>query len=77
MGRPQQPFKKRKLTITLNPIAVERLARLQVMSQTDSLSEVIRRSLAIYETLLGLRDEAGTVTTMDSHGNQRQIIIDF
>ncbi len=70
MPRPKQEQEKRKLTLELSLPVRERLTQLQQRSEADSLTEVIRRSLAIYDLLLAAREEGAEIVIRSASGEK-------
>lgn len=74
MPRPKQEQEKRKLTLELSLPVHERLRSLQQRSEADSLTEVIRRSLAVYDLLLAAR-ENGEEIILRSGGGEKMLAL--
>jgi hypothetical protein len=53
----------------------QRLERLQKRSEADSMVEVIRRALAVYEVLWEAKDEGASVIVRSSEGEEREVIL--
>ncbi|MCX6714194.1 MAG: ribbon-helix-helix protein, CopG family [Candidatus Uhrbacteria bacterium] len=52
MPRPKRTKERRRLNLDLTEQTRERLDRLRIQTEADSLTEVIRRALTVYEALL-------------------------
>lgn len=48
---------------------------LQHETEADSMTEVIRRSLAVYEMLWNAQQEGETVLLRDTDGNEREVVL--
>lgn len=75
MPRPKQEQEKRKLTLELSLPVRERLTSLQQRSEADSLTEVIRRSLALYDLLLAARDNGEEIIIRSSAGEKKLALV--
>lgn len=75
MPRPKQDQEKRKLTLELSLPVRERLTSLQQRSEADSLTEVIRRSLAIYDLLLAARENGDEIIIRSRDGEKRLALV--
>lgn len=52
MGRPESLDKRVRLNLEVGARTKERLVRLQLATEADSMTEVIRRALEVYEALV-------------------------
>lgn len=75
MPRPKQEQEKRKLTLELSVPVRERLSSLQQRSEADSLTEVIRRSLALYDLLLAARDNGEEIIIRSRDGEKKLALV--
>lgn len=75
MPRPKQDQEKRKLTLELSLQVRERLSSLQQRSEADSLTEVIRRSLAVYDLLLTARENGEEIIIRSQGGEKRLALV--
>lgn len=75
MPRPASNETKTRLSLELPERVRERLERVRVMSEADSLTEVIRRALSIYDTLLTTVIEDGGKIILQVDGKERELII--
>lgn len=53
------PDEKIRLNLVVNQHVKSRIERLQEMAEDASITEVVRRALAVYEELLKIREEGG------------------
>jgi hypothetical protein len=58
-GAESSPDEKIRLNLVVNQHVKSRIERLQEMAEDASITEVIRRALAVYEELLKIREEGG------------------
>ena len=58
--------KKQRLAVDVAPAVKVRLEALKTKTECDSMSEVVRRALAVYELLV--RDNGRLLTTVDDAG---------
>ncbi len=57
-----------RLNLTVTPKVRERLERLQRESDAETLTEVVRRALAVYDDLLSVRRTGGRIIIESSDG---------
>ena len=57
-----------RLNLALTPAVKERLADLQGRIEADTMTEVIRRALAVYERILELDEEGFALEITDRDG---------
>lgn len=50
MSRPK--LEKTRLAVDVPPTVKERIEEIRVMTEADSMAEVVRRALAVYESLI-------------------------
>ena len=67
-GRPDGDGGRKRLNLSVSQSVNERLERLKTLSESESVTEVIRRSLAVYEELLETQKEGGKVIIRDKNG---------
>ena len=53
----------------------DRIVRLRDITGATSITEVIRRSLAVYEVLVDARLTGKTIILRDSEGDERELLI--
>src|SRR5262245_57595881 len=71
MPRPASKEAKVRLNLDLPERVRERLERLQVLSEADSLTEVIKRALSVYDALLtSTREEGGKLILRKEDGSE-------
>ena len=75
MPRQKNDQEKRKLTLELSLPVRERLTSLQQRSEADSLTEVIRRSLALYDLLLAARDNGEEIIIRSTSGEKKLALV--
>lgn len=71
-GAPQDGRERIRLNLVVNRRVKERLERLQELSEGASLTEVIRRALAVYDEMLSVRQEGGRVVI--ENGDEREVL---
>jgi hypothetical protein len=59
---------KSRLTLELTEAVRQRLEDLRLRTQADSLTEVIRRALAVYDHLWTVKEQGGTIQVKDAEG---------
>lgn len=72
MARPATE-KKIRLNLDLTERVRERLERLREATEAESMTEVIRRALSIYDALIEIRQEGGKIVVVDKHDKQEQL----
>ena len=71
MPRPASKEAKVRLNLDLPERVRERLERLQDMSEADSLTDVIKRALSVYDALLTtIQEEGGKVVLRKPDGTE-------
>ena len=66
---------KVRLNLEVSPTVRDRLEYLQKESEAESMTEVIRRALAVYELLLAHRGAGGEVLLRSSGDPDRQLVL--
>lgn len=66
---------KVRLNLELTPLVKERLERLVVKSEADSMSEAIRRALAIYEIIIERHLEKEMIICRSEDGTELELVI--
>ncbi len=61
MDRRKEKQERIRLSLTVTPAVRDRLERIQNNCEAESITEVIRRALAVYEDLLSVRRNGGKV----------------
>lgn len=74
MPRPKMSDRVR-LILAFRPPVHERLKRLLVLSGAENLTEVIRRSLAVYETLLQSVAGGCAIVIRMADGAERELVL--
>lgn len=75
MARPQRKTEKVRLSLELSHQVKRRLENIVVQSDADSMSEVIRHALAIYEVLIECRRNEEKVVIRSTDGSERELVI--
>jgi hypothetical protein len=76
MARAASDGRKVRLTIDLPARSRERLERLREETEADSLTEVIRRALAVYEQLQRTQRHGGAIILRSRNGlPDRELVI--
>lgn len=75
MPRPPSTEKRVRLNLELPVRVRDQLERLRKMSEADSLTEVIRRAVRIFELLLEMRAAKATIIVRAKDGSEKEIII--
>lgn len=75
MPRLKDTREKVRLTLDLTEPVRRRLEELQALSGSDSLTETIRRALAVYDTLLVRSKDGERVVVRDAGGKERELIL--
>ncbi len=66
---------KVRLNLDMAPSVKERLERLRDKTHADSMSEVIRRALALYELIILEAARGSTIIVKSKNGSERHIEI--
>lgn len=74
---PRPPSREARVRLNLDlPVSVrERMDRVREMSEADTISEVIRRSLAVYEALLDMAHDGAKVVTRGRDGTEEVVLM--
>lgn len=76
MPRPAINEARSRLHLELPERVRNRLEEIRVLSEADSLTEVVRRALAVYDVLLvAVRDRKETVVLRSEDGKERELVI--
>ena len=73
MPRPQRSSKKVRLNLDMPPAVKERLEILRDSTHADSMSEVVRRALAVYEFVARESERGCQVYSRDEKGDETRI----
>ena len=73
MTRQKGP-RKTRLNIDVTPLVRERLKRLMILSEAENMTEVIRRSLSVYELVLKNKKAGGTMILKSCEGAEHEVI---
>ena len=66
---------KVRLNLNMTSTAMDRLDRLVRRSEAENMTEVIRRALATYETLLEYRDRDGRIVFRGRDGTEYELLV--
>ncbi len=78
MPRPASKEAKVRLNLDLPERVRERLERLQELSEADSLTEVIKRALSVYDALLtATLEEGGKLVLRKEDGSEEVLRLIF
>lgn len=76
MARQASKEAKVRLNLELPERVRERLERVRELSESDSLTEVIRRALSVYDALLTTtHEEGGKVVLRGADGSERELLL--
>jgi hypothetical protein len=76
MARTAKKEPTRRLTIDLTEPARERLEQLRATAEADTLTEVVRRALAVYEKLWSVQKRTGQVVIRGENGEpDRELVL--
>jgi len=75
MPRPPSTENRVRLNLELPVRVRDQLERLKELSEADSLTEVIRRALRIFELLLEMRASKASIIIRAKDGSEKEIII--
>ncbi len=64
-----------RINLEVSPLVRERIERLKEKTEAESLTEVIRRALAVYETLLSISEDGRTVIVRGPGGDEADLIL--
>ena len=75
MPRPARSEPTRRLNLEMTESVRTRLEALRHQTEADSLAEVIRRSLAVYDFLLSEKEKGGKLVIKTSNGDKEVILL--
>ena len=75
MPRPARTQSRVRLNLDLPEETKQRLEGLRDITHADSMSEVVRRALAVYEFLLEEKTDGGVTIMRSRDGTERQLKI--
>lgn len=75
MPRPKRADPKVRLNLELSEPTRDRLERLRVATEADSMTEVIRRALSLYEMVLTASNEGAQTIRRDADGTERNLLV--
>lgn len=74
MAKSRKPESVR-LNLEVSPHVRERLERLREDTEAESLTEVIRRALAVYESLAEVAGSTKRIIIRDKNGDERELLL--
>jgi hypothetical protein len=76
MPRPANPDAKARLNLELPERVRARLEHLRTISEADSITEVVRRALAVYDVVLtAVRERGDKIVLRSADGTEKEIIV--
>lgn len=75
MGRPAKNQPTRRLNLEMTEDVRQRLERLRMETQADSLTEVIRRALALYDLIVTERARGEKMVFKGAKGAEREVVL--
>ena len=75
MPRTLREVRPKRLTLETAQSVRNRLENLRDRTEADSLTEVIRRALAVYDVLWEEKEKGGRLIIKDSTGGDRELIL--
>ena len=76
MARSQRHEEKVRLSLKLAPSTKARLDRLVELADVDTMTEAIRRALALYEMALENEREGGQTVLKTQEGAEQRVLLD-
>jgi hypothetical protein len=73
--RPPKNVPTTRLSLEVAETVRKRLEQLQLRSEADSMVEVIRRALAVYEVLWEAKDDGASVVVRYDDGREKEVIL--
>lgn len=64
-----------RINLEVAPAVRDRIERLREASEAESLTEVIRRALAVYEKLIELSEKRGEIIIRTSKGEEMPLVL--
>ncbi len=75
MAKPTTTNERIRLNLAITPTVHDRLQRLRDMSESESITEVIRRAMAVYDLVLTHASEGGEVILRNPDGREETVRI--
>jgi hypothetical protein len=75
MPRLAKEVETSRLTLEMASSVRKRLEHLRDRTEADSLAEVVRRALAIYDALWVEKEKGGRVILQDLNGTDRELLL--
>jgi uncharacterized secreted protein with C-terminal beta-propeller domain len=75
MTRPKHTEEKVRLNLDLPKSIRERIERVRTMIEADSLTEVVRRSISLFEALIEFKSEGARIIIRNKNGSEIEIYL--
>jgi hypothetical protein len=75
MARPKRERKSVRLNLELPETVRARLEVLVEKSESDTLTEVVRKALAVYDVLLQNKERGGKTLLLEKDGSEREVVL--
>ena len=75
MPRLKRTRETARLSLDVSLAVRERIERLREISDADSVTEVVRRALAVYEVLIAERKNGSEMILRDASGVERRLLL--
>ncbi len=75
MARPKSTVARKRVNLDLPVSVAERLKELQELAGFDSVTAVVRRSLALFDLALTKQHEGSKLLLEDPAGDQREVLL--
>ena len=75
MGRPKKSDERTRLNLVVDQATRERIEAIQEQTGADTMSESVRRAVAIYERMLTLTSDGAEIVLRTTEGAERIIMI--
>lgn len=76
MPKPKSPEPRVRLNLEIPERVRDRLERLRLATDAESMTEVIRRSLAVYEVLVFAAQDGARITVTDAEGERSLLLVE-
>ncbi len=75
MPRPKSSESKSRLNLELPERVRTRIEQIRVLAEADSMSEVIRRAISVYATLLRVTQDGDRLVLRSANGEERELVL--
>ena len=75
MPKTETKSKRKRLSLDLTPKVKLRIENLRELTETESITEVVRRALASYELLCEAQASGKSILVRDSNGEESSVIL--